>query len=107
MLVSIVNRFGTSPTNPPYGYKKSPDNKDFWIVDEEAAAIVRRVFKLTLEGRIPYQIAKILTLDKVLVPSHYLKETGNSKWQKKVAQDPYAWSIYAIFYLNFGLNIAF
>ena len=44
---------GKPITNPPYGYKKSPDNKDFWIIDEEAAAVVRRVFKLTLEGRIP------------------------------------------------------
>jgi len=81
---------------PPYGYKKHPDNKDFWIIDEPAAAVVRRIFNLTLDGKGLYQIANILTLDKVLVPSHYLKMTGNSKWQKNVAKDPYAWGIHAI-----------
>ncbi|MDR2599885.1 MAG: recombinase family protein [Oscillospiraceae bacterium] len=79
---------------PPYGYKKSPDNKDFWIIDEPAAAIVRRIFNLTLEGKGLYQIACTLSEEKVLVPSHYHKITGNSKWQKNVAQDPYAWSIH-------------
>ena len=81
---------------PPYGYKKHPDNKDFWIIDEEAAAIVRRIFQLTMDGKGLYQIANILTLEKILVPSHYLKKSGNSKWQKNVAQDPYAWGIHAI-----------
>jgi DNA invertase Pin-like site-specific DNA recombinase len=36
---------------PPYGYKKSPDNKGFWIIDEEAATVVRRIFSLKLEGK--------------------------------------------------------
>jgi len=81
---------------PPYGYKKHPDNKDFWIIDEPAAAVVRRIFRLTLEGKGLYQIACILSDEKVLVPSHYLKMTGNSKWQKNVAHDPYTWGIHAI-----------
>jgi len=77
-------------------YKKHPDNKDFWIIDEPAAVVVRRIFRLTLEGKGLYQIACILTDEKVLVPSHYLKMTGNSKWQKNVAYDPYTWGIHAI-----------
>jgi hypothetical protein len=81
---------------PPYGYKKSPDNKDFWVIDEPAAAVVRRIFQLTLDGKGLYQIACMLTDEKVLVPSHYLKMTGNSKWQKTVAQDPHVWGIHAI-----------
>ena len=81
---------------PPYGYKKSPDNKDFWIIDEEAAAVVRRIFQLTTEGKGLYQIANILSEEKILVPSHYLKMSGNSKWQKNVARNPYAWGIHAI-----------
>jgi DNA invertase Pin-like site-specific DNA recombinase len=81
---------------PPYGYKKSLENKDYWIIDEPAAAIVRRIFSLTLDGNGLYQIANILTNDKVLVPSHYLKMTGNSKWQKTVAHEPYVWGIHAI-----------
>jgi hypothetical protein len=81
---------------PPYGYMKSPDNKDFWIIDEPAAEIVRRVFQLTMDGYGMYQIAGILSRDKILVPSHHLKQSGNSKWQKNVALDPYAWGIHAI-----------
>ena len=37
-------------SNPPYGYMKDPDNKKHWIVDEEAAKVVRRIFRLCLEG---------------------------------------------------------
>jgi len=81
---------------PPYGYMKSPDNKDFWVVDEPAAEVVRRVYQLTMDGYGLNQISNILTKDKVLVPSHYLKMTGNSKWQKNVAKDPYLWGIHAV-----------
>ena len=48
---------------PPYGYRKSPDNKDFWIIDKEAA-VVRRIFHLTLDGKGLYQIACILTEER-------------------------------------------
>ena len=53
-------------TNPPFGYMKSPDNKDKWIVDEPAAKIVRRIFNLCVEGLGPTQIAKRLKAEKVL-----------------------------------------
>ena len=43
-------------SSPPYGYIKDPNDKNHWIVDEEAAEIVRRMFRLTLEGKGPYQI---------------------------------------------------
>jgi DNA invertase Pin-like site-specific DNA recombinase len=81
---------------PPYGYKKSPENKDFWIVDEQAAAVVKRIFQMTMDGKGVFQICGVLTEEKILVPSHYLKMTGNSKWQKNVAKDPYAWSIHTV-----------
>ena len=64
-------------TNPPYGYMKSPDNKKQWIVDEEAAAVVKRIFDLCVAGKGPMQIAKILTADKVLsVKAYYAKRYG-------------------------------
>ncbi|EEG29749.1 resolvase, N-terminal domain protein [[Clostridium] methylpentosum DSM 5476] len=65
-------------TNPPYGYMKSPDNKKEWIVDEEAAAVVKRIFDLCIAGKGPMQIAKILTANKVLtVKAYYAKRDGN------------------------------
>lgn len=51
-------------TNPPFGYMKNPDNKKEWIIDEEAAKIVRRIFALCVDGFGPTQIAKQLKADK-------------------------------------------
>ena len=58
-------------SNPPYGYVKDPENKKRWIVDEEAAKVVRRIFDLCIAGKGPMQIAKILTADKVLTVTAY------------------------------------
>ena len=79
-------------TNPPYGYMKSPDNKKVWIVDEEAAAVVKRVFDLCIAGKGPMQIAKMLTADKVLkVKAHYAKRDG-----KAMPDNLYRWDYKSI-----------
>ena len=53
-------------SNPPYGYIKDPQDKKKWIVDEEAAKVVRHIFELCVEGKGPMQIAKALTRERVL-----------------------------------------
>ena len=63
-------------TNPPFGYMKSPDNKDEWIVDEPAAKIVRKIFDLCVSGLGPTQIAKRLKAEKVLTPTEYWNSIG-------------------------------
>jgi hypothetical protein len=78
---------------PPYGYMKSPDRKDFWIVDEEAAAVVRQVFRLTLEGKGLFQIACHLTESKIPVPARYHAMKGVGKWVNRPLKDPYSWNI--------------
>ena len=79
-------------SNPPYGYMKAPDNKKEWIVDEEAAAVVKRIFELCVAGKGPMQIAKVLTADKVLtVKSYYAKQNG-----KVLPDKPYQWSAKSI-----------
>jgi len=55
-----------------YGYRKSPDNKNQWIIDDEAAANVRRIFSMAIDGKGPYQIARALTDEKVMRPSAYI-----------------------------------
>jgi DNA invertase Pin-like site-specific DNA recombinase len=55
-----------------YGYRKSPDDKNVWLVDEEAAAVVRRIFQMTIDGMGPYKIARALTDEKVLRPIAYI-----------------------------------
>ena len=59
-----------------YGYKKDPDDKHRWLIDEEAAAVVRRIFRLSVEGKGPCAIAAILTKEKVERPSCYLGKRG-------------------------------
>lgn len=64
-------------SNPPYGYVKDPQNKKKWVVDEEAAKVVRRIFGLCIAGKGPMQIAKILTTDRVLtVTAYHAKQKG-------------------------------
>ena len=55
-----------------YGYRKSPDDKNVWLVDEESAAVVRRIFQMTINGKGPYQIARTLTDEKILRPEAYI-----------------------------------
>lgn len=58
-------------SNPPYGYVKDPTDKKKWIVDEEAAEIVKRIFDLCVARKGLMQIAKVLTADKVLTVNAY------------------------------------
>ena len=74
-------------TNPPYGYMKDPADKKKWMVDEEAAEIVRRIFDLCIAGKGPMQIAKLLTAEHILtVKAHYAQRAG-----KPLPEKPYHW----------------
>lgn len=61
---------------PPYGYKKDPDDNKKWAIDEEAAAIVQKVFSLCIGGMGPTQIAKWLRQQRILCPSAYHVSQG-------------------------------
>ncbi|MBP5717883.1 MAG: recombinase family protein, partial [Abditibacteriota bacterium] len=58
--------------NPVYGYMKDPEDKNHWIIDEEAAAVVRRIFHMTVSGMGPHQIARTLTKEGVERPAFHL-----------------------------------
>ncbi len=79
-------------SSPPYGYMKDPDEKTKWIVDEEAAEVVRRIFQLTLEGKGPFQISKILEEDRVEIPAYHQQKLGIGLWQSRELKHPYRWS---------------
>lgn len=63
-------------TLPPLGYKKDPNNKEKWIIDEQGAEIVREIFSLCMKGYGPTQIARILTERKVDTPVVYFHKYG-------------------------------
>lgn len=78
-------------SHPPYGYMKNPENKKEWIVDEEAAEVVREIFRLCVEGYGPTRIAHILSDRKILCPTYYALEKGG-KPRTTLPADRYAWN---------------
>ena len=78
-------------TNPPYGYMKDPDNRKHWIVDGEAAEVVKRIFALCLDGYGPSQIARILKEDKVITPTIHFQQTGRAT-RNTPPDKPYNWT---------------
>ena len=77
-------------TNPPFGYIKDPENPKQWIIDEEAAKVVRHIFDLCMEGRGPMQIAKQLTEERALTVTAYTIKEGR-KGLAPAPEDPYHW----------------
>ena len=78
-------------TNVPFGYRKDPEDRTKWIVDEAAALVVKRIFKLCMEGRGPMQIAKLLQAETVLNPTSYKRREGIKSPSPETA-DPYHWN---------------
>lgn len=83
----------------PYGYRRDPDDKQHLIVDPEPAAVVRRIFKLVLEGKGITQIADILYADKVLIPSAYAEKYYPENNHSKGFHDPIRWTGQAVSYI--------
>ena len=73
-----------------YGYLWD-EKRENWIVDEEAAAIVRRIFAMTLEGYGPYQISSRLSQEKIEIPSVHLARYGEGVNQNRAIKDIYGW----------------
>ena len=78
-------------SHPPYGYMKNPENKKEWIIDEEAAEVVREIFRLCVGGYGPTRIAHILTERKILCPTYYALEKGG-KPRTALPADKYTWN---------------
>jgi DNA invertase Pin-like site-specific DNA recombinase len=74
-----------------YGYRKHHDDKDLWIIDSEAAAVVKRIFRMTIEGTGPFQIAKKLTDEHVLRPSVYIALRDGGTYTPATVSEPYRW----------------
>ncbi len=79
---------------PPYGYIKDPENSQRWIVDDEAALVVKKIFDMSLEGLGTFQIAVSLSDEKILTPTEYAVRKGLRKAggnAGKTTTDPYRW----------------
>ena len=96
--IKVKGESGKPTTNQAiYGYKKDPNDKYHWLIDEEAAAVVRRIYQLSVEGHGLSDIANILYRDKVESPAAYLARQGRGPWKSKENIDrPYAWSDFIV-----------
>ena len=88
----IRGQLGIPLGQPPYGYIKDPENKNRWIVDQEASKIVKRIFRMFLEGKGAETIAHALSEDHILYPTEYWRTKGINRGGKKVYTDPYRWN---------------
>ena len=82
---------GEPLSQPPYGYMKSAENKKKWVIDPEAAEVVKSVFKMCLEGKGNETIARILQEKQILVPMAYWQRKGLPRGGKKTQPNPYKW----------------
>ena len=78
--------------NAIYGYRKSEEDKNQWVIDEEAAEVVRRIYRMSLEGKGPYEIARILSEEQLERPSYYLAKRGLGTCRSNNnTATPYVW----------------
>jgi len=96
--IRVKGESGKPTTNCAiYGYKKMPGDKYTWHIDEEAAEVVRRIFRLTIEGKGPYDIARILFEDKIETPAVYAARQGRGVWKtKEEFPNPYNWTGFVV-----------
>ncbi len=96
--IRVKGESGKPTTNCAiYGYQKDPQDKYKWLIDEEAAAVVRRIYQLTIEGHGPYDIARIFYEEKIDTPAVYFAKQGRGVWKSKTEFPyPYNWSGYMV-----------
>ena len=78
-------------TNPPYGYIKDPEDKNHWIIDEEAANVVREIFHLCVSGYGPQQIAREMMRRGYMNPTAYARANGRTPPDNRTLGDDYTW----------------
>lgn len=87
----IRGNMGEPLSQPPYGYMKSPENKKKWIIDTEAAEVVRDIYRMCLDGMGNEAIARELQNRQVLIPMAYWQSKGLNRGGKKTQPNPYKW----------------
>ena len=91
----IVNKMkgnaGIPLSQPPYGYIKNPDDPRFWVIDPEAADVVRRIYDMALEGYGLAEIATALGADGIVNPTYYWRSKGVNRSGSKSTLEPTKW----------------
>jgi len=74
-----------------YGFVKDPNDRHKWVIDEESAAVVRRIFQMVVEGMGTHQIARQLNSEQIYCPAYYLAQRGQGTMKSKVVDNPFMW----------------
>ena len=80
----------------PYGYMRLPGDKQTLVVDENAAEVVRRIYRMAIDGKGVTEIAGILTSEKVLIPAAYTEKYHPEDSRHNSYHDPYSWSPHTV-----------
>ena len=91
----IVNKMkgnaGIPLSPPPYGYIKNPDDPRFWVIDPEASEVVRRIYRMALDGYGLAETAAALGADGIVNPTYYWRSRGTSRGGSKSTVEPTKW----------------
>ena len=91
----IVNKMkgnsGIPLSPPPYGYIKNPDDPRYWVIDQEAAEVVRRIYRMALDGYGYAETAAALEADGVFNPTYYWRSKGTNRGGSKSTLEPCKW----------------
>ena len=91
----IVNKLkgnsGVPLSPPPYGYIKNPDDPRYWVIDPQAAAVVRRIYQMALEGYGLAETAAALERDGICNPTYYWRSKGTNRGGSKSTVEPTKW----------------
>ena len=91
----IVNKMkgnsGIPLSPPPYGYIKNPDDPRYWVIDQEAAEVVRRIYRMALDGYGYAETAAALEADGIFNPTYYWRSKGTNRGGSKSTLEPCKW----------------
>lgn len=88
----LRGNMGEPLSQPPFGYMKDPENAKKWIIDPEAAPIVKKIFDYCIEGKGIETTARLLQEQNILTPMHYFISKGIGRGGKKTQGNPYKWN---------------
>ena len=83
---------GIPLSKPPYGYIKNTDDPRFWVIDPEAADVVRRIYRMALEGYGLAETAAALGADGIVNPTYYWRSKSTSRGGSKSTLEPTKWN---------------
>ena len=93
MAFKVRGNEGIPLSQPVFGYTKNPDDKYHWLIDDEAAKVVQKIYAMCIDGKGPESIARSLEKEQILTPSNYWLKKGIKRTGKKGSTvDPYHWN---------------